>query len=78
MSTTILEHLDYHIIRHKKPPFPEQSLRRVALRYGPMAGQKEELAESDSLHHFTGLLTGDGVHVDILEMGCSQQYVSFK
>ena len=28
--------------------------------------------------HFSGLLTGDGVHVDILEMGCSQQYVSFK
>ena len=26
--------------------------------------------------HFSGLLTGDGVHVDILEMGCSQQYVS--
>ena len=33
MSTTILEHLDYHIIRHKKPPSPEQSLRRVALHF---------------------------------------------
>ena len=26
--------------------------------------------------HFSGLLTGGGVHVDILEMGCGQQYVS--
>lgn len=26
--------------------------------------------------HFSGLLTGGNVHVEILDMGCSQQYVS--
>ena len=26
--------------------------------------------------HFSGLLTGGSVHVEILDMGCSQQYVS--
>ena len=50
-----------------KPPSPEQSLRRVALRYGSMAGQKEELAEADGLHHLTGLLAGYGVHKEVLD-----------
>ena len=33
------------------------------------------LAQFGPGQHFSGLLTGGGVHVEILDMGCSQQYV---